>query len=148
MTAAAPWGRLLTLPIWRWCQCGRPTAPWNWGTGDECAPCHPEGKNQYSAWRFEVSPDELRHPPKPLGLKTGLFRQVRQAVPIEDLANRFTTLRPAGPGKLKGLCPLHHEKTASFYIYQTLDRWHCFGACARGGDVVDLARMLVDQGKL
>ena len=49
---------------------------------------------------------------------------------------------PTGPGRWKGLCPIHHEKTPSFYIYSEPWRWYCFGACAGGGDIVDLAREL------
>jgi hypothetical protein len=36
----------------------------------------------------------------------------------------------------RGLCPLHDEKTASFYIYER-KRFKCFG-CGEGGDQVDL----------
>jgi len=36
-------------------------------------------------------------------------------------------------------CPFHSERTASFHVYQDrgLWRWHCFGACAAGGDALD-----------
>ena len=77
-----------------------------------------------------------------------LFQAVKQAVSVEELAGRFTQMGPAGPGKLKGRCPLHGERTASFYVYQDSQRWQCFGACASGGDVVELARRLMDLGKL
>jgi hypothetical protein len=77
-----------------------------------------------------------------------LFEAVKQAVSVEELAERFTQLTPAGPRKLKGRCPLHEERTPSFYVYQDSQRWQCFGACASGGDVVELARRLMDLGKL
>ena len=77
-----------------------------------------------------------------------LFQAVKEAVSVEDLAGRFTQLAPAGQGKLKGRCPMHQERTASFYVYQDSQRWQCFGACASGGDVVELARRLMDLGKL
>ncbi len=44
-------------------------------------------------------------------------------------------LRPAGGERLKGLCPLHSEKTPSFIVYQD-QHYHCFG-CGQGGDVID-----------
>jgi len=47
-----------------------------------------------------------------------------------------TELRPAGGERLKGLCPLHSEKTPSFIVYQSRRRFHCFG-CGQGGDVID-----------
>jgi hypothetical protein len=64
---------------------------------------------------------------------------VRDAVPIEEIACRYTDLEPFG-GKawFTGRCPLpdHEDKTPSFYIYPP-GRWWCYG-CGRGGDVVDL----------
>lgn len=69
------------------------------------------------------------------------FLKIKAAVPIEALAVRFTELRPAGPGRLKGLCPLHQESTPSFYIWTEKGTWRCFGACAEGGDVIKLATL-------
>jgi hypothetical protein len=77
-----------------------------------------------------------------------LFRRVKDAVPVEGLAGRFTTLIPAGADRLKGRCPLHEEKTPSFYIFESKGTWRCFGACAEGGDVVRLARRLLEKGLL
>jgi DNA primase len=39
------------------------------------------------------------------------------------------------------LCPLpgHDERTPSFMVFPEQNSWYCFGACQRGGDVVDLA---------
>jgi hypothetical protein len=48
-------------------------------------------------------------------------------------------LRPAGPGRLRGLCPLHPEDTPSFFVFQDRGRWHCFG-CGEGGDAIDFVR--------
>ncbi len=54
---------------------------------------------------------------------------------IEDVVREHVTLRPAGPGSLKGLCPFHDEKTPSFNIRPAVGAWHCFG-CGEGGDVI------------
>ena len=40
-------------------------------------------------------------------------------------------------GKVKYICPLHQEKTASFTWYKDTNSWYCFG-CKRGGSVIDL----------
>ncbi len=39
-------------------------------------------------------------------------------------------------GKLVARCPFHDEKTGSFIIYDN-NTFHCFGACSKGGDVID-----------
>ncbi len=46
----------------------------------------------------------------------------------------YVTLRNAGGGSLKGLCPFHDEKSPSFNVRPGRG-WHCFG-CGEGGDVI------------
>jgi DNA primase len=59
--------------------------------------------------------------------------EVREKVKIDEVISEYVTLRPAGGGSLKGLCPFHDEKSPSFNVRP--DRgWHCFG-CGEGGDV-------------
>lgn len=56
------------------------------------------------------------------------------------LAGYTRELRPDGAGRLKGLCPFHTETEASFKIHTKGDmqgRWWCYGACDRGGSIVD-----------
>ena len=81
---------------------------------------------------------------------TSIFDAVKAAVSVEELAGRYTKLKQAGPGKLKGLCPLHTEKTPSFYVLTDREpqSWRCFGACAAGGDVISLAQELMNCGKM
>nr|WP_181009986.1 MULTISPECIES: DNA primase [unclassified Ornithinimicrobium] len=55
---------------------------------------------------------------------------------IEDVVREHVTLRSAGVGALKGLCPFHDEKTPSFNVRPALGTYHCFG-CEEGGDVID-----------
>jgi hypothetical protein len=86
--------------------------------------------------------------PRVKGNHSGFFGAVKAAVPVEELAGRFTNLRRSGPNTLKGRCPLHEERTPSFVIYQDKGYWRCFGACARGGDVINLAQALMDKGRL
>jgi hypothetical protein len=74
--------------------------------------------------------------------------RIKRTISVESVAERYTTLRPAGPGKLKGLCPLHSETDASFYVYVDTQRWRCYGGCARGGDVLDLGSQLGMRGML
>ncbi len=60
---------------------------------------------------------------------------VKERSSIEDVVREHVTLRPAGPGSLKGLCPFHDEKTPSFNVRPGNNAWHCFG-CGEGGDVI------------
>jgi DNA primase len=74
---------------------------------------------------------------------------IRQAVPIEEIARRYTVLEPlGGRAWFDGRCPLpdHEDKTPSFYIYPP-GRFYCYG-CGRGGDVVDLEFFCGDYGEL
>ena len=52
---------------------------------------------------------------------------VREAVRIDDVIRDYVTLRPSGPGSLKGLCPFHDEKSPSFNVRPQLGYFHCFG---------------------
>lgn len=62
---------------------------------------------------------------------------------IEDVVREHVTLRSAGVGALKGLCPFHDEKTPSFNVRPALGTFHCFG-CEEGGDVIDFV-MKIDH---
>ena len=76
-----------------------------------------------------------------------IFQRAKAANNIEEIAARHTALQDAGLGRLRGLCPIHEEKTASFYVYDDDQRWHCFGACGAGGDVIELTKQLMRKGK-
>ncbi len=60
--------------------------------------------------------------------------EVKQKADITEVISQYTTLAKAGR-TLKGLCPFHSEKHASFFVYPEQQSWHCFGACGTGGDV-------------
>ena len=64
---------------------------------------------------------------------------VKERSSIEDVVREHVTLRPAGPGSMKGLCPFHDEKTPSFTVRPAVGAWHCFG-CGEGGDVISFVQ--------
>lgn len=35
-------------------------------------------------------------------------------------------------------CPIHNERTPSFRVYKDQNSWYCYGACQKGGSVIDL----------
>lgn len=47
---------------------------------------------------------------------SNLFDRLQQQH-LAEFAGRYTDLNPNGPGRWKGLCPIHQEKTPSLYIY-------------------------------
>lgn len=69
-----------------------------------------------------------------------LVQAVRDAVEIETIAGDHTRLKKHGR-RLKGLCPLHKEKTPSFSVDPDQGLFYCFG-CGRGGDAIKLHMML------
>ncbi|HEY5248847.1 MAG TPA: DNA primase, partial [Dermatophilaceae bacterium] len=64
---------------------------------------------------------------------------VKERSSIEDVVREHVTLRSAGPGSLKGLCPFHDEKSPSFNVRPVVGAWHCFG-CGEGGDVISFVQ--------
>jgi DNA primase len=62
------------------------------------------------------------------------IQTVREKAKIEEVVSGYVTLRNAGGGSLKGLCPFHDEKSPSFNVRPGRG-FHCFG-CGEGGDVI------------
>ncbi|GAB4084703.1 DNA primase [Myceligenerans cantabricum] len=60
--------------------------------------------------------------------------EVRERARIDEVVSAHVTLKPAGVGSLKGLCPFHDERSPSFNVRPSVGRYHCFG-CGEGGDV-------------
>ncbi len=60
--------------------------------------------------------------------------EIKTRADIVELISQYTNLARSGKS-LKGLCPFHSEKHGSFFVYPETQTWHCFGACATGGDV-------------
>jgi DNA primase len=61
---------------------------------------------------------------------------VKERADVGQVVGDHVTLRSAGGGSLKGLCPFHDEKSPSFHVTPGRGFWHCFG-CGQGGDVID-----------
>ncbi|WP_342261774.1 DNA primase [Alphaproteobacteria bacterium endosymbiont of Tiliacea citrago] len=63
------------------------------------------------------------------------FSLIKDKIKLLDYISKFVKLKSVGDGKFVGLCPFHHEKTASFHVNSDNNLFHCFG-CGRGGDLI------------
>ncbi len=66
---------------------------------------------------------------------------VRERSRIDEIVGSHVTLRSAGSGTLKGLCPFHDEKTPSFQVTPARGLYYCFG-CGEGGDVITFVQKI------
>jgi DNA primase len=72
-------------------------------------------------------------------IKPTCVRDLKLRVNVADVVSRVVTLRKAGAGSLKGLCPFHNEKTPSFQVNPDKGLYYCFG-CNKTGDVITFVR--------
>ena len=56
---------------------------------------------------------------------------VRERARIDEVIGERLQLRPAGGGRLKGLCPFHDEKSPSFNVNPSLGFYHCLAGETR-----------------
>jgi len=72
-------------------------------------------------------------------LSPELIDRVREAVDITDVVSEYVPLKRVGRS-FRTLCPLHEEKTPSFYVIPDKQIFYCFG-CHQGGDVFTFLRV-------
>ena len=56
---------------------------------------------------------------------------VKERADIAEVIGDVVTLRPAGGGNLKGLCPFHDEKSPSFSVRPSVGSFHCLAGETR-----------------
>jgi DNA primase len=62
-------------------------------------------------------------------------QEIKSRLDIIDIVSETVSLRKAGRS-FTGFCPFHsNTRTPAFYVFPETQTWHCFGACAEGGDV-------------
>ncbi|MBI2353254.1 DNA primase [Candidatus Dependentiae bacterium] len=65
-----------------------------------------------------------------------LFHFIKDQIEIISVISEYTLLKKTGSWYWKGLCPFHHEKTASFTVSPHKKIFYCFG-CHQSGDVIN-----------
>ncbi|MGR2753495.1 DNA primase [Agromyces arachidis] len=60
--------------------------------------------------------------------------EVKARTDIADIIGEHVSLKSAGVGSMKGLCPFHDERSPSFHVTPQRGFYHCFG-CGESGDV-------------
>ncbi len=75
--------------------------------------------------------------------------EIKQKADIVETMSHYGVKLERMGRNLKALCPFHSEKHGSFLVFPDQQRWHCFGACATGGDVISfvMKREGVDFGQ-
>ena len=67
--------------------------------------------------------------------------EVRARTDIREIVEGYVSLKSAGIGTFKGLCPFHDERTPSFNVRPHLGMFHCFG-CGESGDVISFVQKI------
>lgn len=67
--------------------------------------------------------------------------EVRQRTDIKEIVDGYVTLKTAGLGSFKGLCPFHDERSPSFTVRPQAGRYHCFG-CGEDGDAISFIQKM------
>lgn len=67
------------------------------------------------------------------------IEELRARTDIKEVIESYVTLKSAGVGSWKGLCPFHDERSPSFNVRPQVGRYHCFG-CGEGGDVISFVQ--------
>jgi DNA primase len=66
---------------------------------------------------------------------------LRERARIDEVVRDYVTLKNAGGGSMKGLCPFHEERSPSFHVTPAKGLYHCF-SCQEGGDVISFVRKI------
>ncbi|MCW4459638.1 DNA primase [Microbacterium sp. MPKO10] len=69
------------------------------------------------------------------------IEEVKSRTNLAEIIGDYVTLKSAGIGSMKGLCPFHDERTPSFHVRSQVGFYHCFG-CGESGDVISFLQKM------
>jgi hypothetical protein len=106
------------------------------------------GSDDFAFWRWyrlavlEAIDLAILATPKPIRRPGRIdIETVRSRADIIALAEGYyLRLRKSGRN-FKTCCPFHHDRTPSFFLYPTQNRYHCFG-CQADGDAIDFMQRM------
>lgn len=68
--------------------------------------------------------------------------QVKDQLDLVEVVRGYVPALKKSGRTWKSPCPFHSERTPSFIVDPDRGTWHCFGACATGGDVIEFVRRI------
>ncbi|AWB86588.1 DNA primase [Mycetocola zhujimingii] len=74
-------------------------------------------------------------------IRSSDIEEVKSRTNIADIVGDHVSLKSAGVGSLKGLCPFHDERSPSFHVRPQLGFYHCFG-CGESGDAISFLQKM------
>jgi DNA primase len=74
-------------------------------------------------------------------IRQGDIEELKSRLNIADIVSDHVSLKNAGVGSLKGLCPFHDERSPSFHVRPGVGYYHCFG-CGESGDVYSFVQKM------
>lgn len=69
------------------------------------------------------------------------YSEMKKAIDITEYVGRYTELRKMPSGEYLGLCPIHKEKTPSFFVNRNKQLFHCMG-CGASGDIIEFIKII------
>ena len=64
------------------------------------------------------------------------IESILDRVDIVDVVGRYVPDLKQKGSNYQCCCPFHSERTPSFIVNKARNTWHCFGACAEGGNAI------------
>ena len=64
------------------------------------------------------------------------IERILDSIDIVDVVSRYVPDLKQKGSNYQCCCPFHSERTPSFIVSRARNTWHCFGACAEGGDAI------------
>ena len=72
----------------------------------------------------------------------GTIEDVKAQLDIVETVRGYVPALKRVGRSWKAPCPFHSERTPSFIVDPDRGTWHCFGACATGGDVIGFVQRI------